>query len=512
MIRDTGDRQREKWAMLCTFLAMLAAHAYRYMALGFTDDSVEIVQRTDRYWQIALGRWLQPVYWELRGDIVVPYLIGLLSCLFLGAAVCLIVRMLDLRSKSAIAMLCALLAGNATLTFSNATFISWSDVYMLAMLLAVAAVALWLRGGWYTALSPVLLCASLALYQSYFQVAVLLFLVVLCRRAAQKEDLRRLIGAGFLALGILLAGLLLYDASVSVVDWKTGIARATSYNGIGNVGGYALSDMPGLLAQTWSYPFRFFLKPDANNPAFTAMLYYGLIVFTAPALAALIFARRLDAPHAVFMLVMTALMPLGMNCVYFISKGLADELMVYSFYVFFAYPIWLAEQLEPAVKAERLRIVRGAMAAAVALIFLNNAVYANQQYVRRDLEFQSTLSVMTRVIDRAEQTEGYEPGVTPVALVGTMYDSPLAMERPGFERLYELSETMNRNLYATSSEEYYPDYFWRILGYPFNLLGNNDRSRVAEMDVVRGMPAFPAKDSVQMIDGTLVIKLGETVK
>ena len=97
MIRDTGDRQREKWAMLCTFLAMLVAHAYRYMALGFTDDSVEIVQRTDRYWQIALGRWLQPVYWELRGDIVVPYLIGLLSCLFLGAAVCLIVRMLDLR-------------------------------------------------------------------------------------------------------------------------------------------------------------------------------------------------------------------------------------------------------------------------------------------------------------------------------------------------------------------------------------------------------------------------------
>ena len=141
MIRNTGDRQREKWAMLCTFLAMLVAHAYRYMALGFTDDSVEIVQRTDRYWQIALGRWMQPVYWELRGDIVAPYLIGLLSCLFLGAAVCLIVHMLDLRSKGSIAMLCALLAGNATLTFSNATYISWSDVYMLALLLAVAAAA-----------------------------------------------------------------------------------------------------------------------------------------------------------------------------------------------------------------------------------------------------------------------------------------------------------------------------------------------------------------------------------
>lgn len=510
MNRDVCGRGRAKWAMLCTFVAMLAAHAYRYMTLGYTDDSVEIVQCTDRYWQIALGRWLQPVYWEARGDIVAPYLIGLLSCLFLGAAVCLLVHMLDLRSKGAIAMLCALLAGNATLTFSNATFISWSDVYMLALLLAVAATAAWARGGWYTLLSPALLCASLALYQSYFQVAVLLFLIVLCRRAAQGEDMRRLIGAGFLALGILLAGLLLYDASVRVVGWRTGIERATSYNGIGNVGGYALADIPGLLAQTWIYPFRYFLNPYANHPALTAALYFGLMAFTLPALAALIRVRRLSGAHTAFMLVMTALMPLGMNAVYFISKGLADPLMVYSFYVFFAYPIWLAEQLKPAMGEKSRRLLQSAMAAAVAVIFLGNAVYANQQYVSRDLEFQSTLSVMTRVIDRAEQTEGYEPGMTPVAIVGTMYDSPLAMQRPGFEHLYCLSETMNRNLYATSSEEYYPDYFWRILGYPFNFVGEYERGRIAERPEVRDMPAFPARDSVQMIDGTLVIRLGKS--
>ena len=40
MNRDVCGRERAKWAMLCTLLAMLAAHAYRYMTLGFTDDSV----------------------------------------------------------------------------------------------------------------------------------------------------------------------------------------------------------------------------------------------------------------------------------------------------------------------------------------------------------------------------------------------------------------------------------------------------------------------------------------
>lgn len=509
MNRDVCGRERAKWSMLCTLLAMPAVHAYRYMTLGFTDDSVEIVQRTDRYWQIALGRWMQPVYWELRGDIVAPYLIGLLSCLFLGAAVCLIVHMLDLRSKGSIAMLCALLAGNATLTFSNATYISWSDVYMLALLLAVAAAAAWARGGGYTLLSPALLCASLALYQSYFQVAVLLCLVVLCRRAAQKEDLRRLIGAGFLALGILLAGLLLYDASVRVVGWKTGIARSTTYNGIGNVGGYDLSEIPGLICDTWLFPFRYFLNPETNNPAVSAVLYLGLMALTIPALIALVRMRRLDAAHAGFMVVMTALMPLGMDVVYFICKGFSHTLMIYAFFVFFAYPLWLLEQLWREGKGLWLR---WAAAAAVSLLFLNNAVYANQQYVRRDLEFQSTLSVMTRVIDRAEQTEGYEPGYTPVAIVGTMYDSPLVLDRPGFESLYAVNATANNNHYATSSEEFYPDYFWRILGYPFNFVGEYERGRIAEKPEVRDMPAFPAKDSVKMIDGTLVIRLGNSAK
>ena len=56
------------------------------------------------------------------------------------------------------------------------------------------------------------------------------------------------------------------------------------------------------------------------------------------------------------------------------------------------------------------------------------------------------------IIDRAEQTEGYEPGYTPVAIVGTMYDSPLVLDRPGFESLYAVNATANNNHYATSSE------------------------------------------------------------
>jgi len=339
------DRWAARHSLMYTCLAMLAAHAYRYLTLGYTDDSVQIVQSTDRTWQIALGRFLQPVYWRLRGDIVAPYLIGVLSCLWLSAAVYLIVRMMGMRSRVSIALTCALLAGNATLTFSNATFISWSDVYMLSLLLATASVAVWQRGRGGVLLSPFLICASLALYQSYFQVAVLLYLMVLCRRTMDGEPLGGLIRSGFAALAALIAGLLLYSGALRVVEGLTGIGRTTTYNGIGNIGGYALADVPRLLGETWLYPFRYFLSPETHNPRVTSALYPGLFAVAVLALVALIRARGLPVGHAALALALTLLMPLGMNAVYFISKGVVHSLTIYSFFVFFAYPIWLLEKI-----------------------------------------------------------------------------------------------------------------------------------------------------------------------
>ena len=54
----------------------------------------------------------------------------------------------------------------------------------------------------------------------------------------------------------------------------------------------------------------------------------------------------------------------------------------------------------------------------LALILFDKTVFANQLYLKKELEIDSTLSVMTRVLDRLEQTEGYAVGETPVAMAG----------------------------------------------------------------------------------------------
>lgn len=179
--------------------------------------------------------------------------------------------------------------------------------------------------------------------------------------------------------------------------------------------------------------------------------------------------------------------------------------MCYSFFLFFLFPISLAERL----KAERLassRAMSAILTIAFSALYLCNITFANQLYLRRDLEMQSTLSLMSRVIDRIEQTEGYVPGETPVAFIGTLFDSPLAMARPGFEPLSSLMGS--NNLYAITSEDYFPWYIQQVLGYPMQILSEPDRVQMAFREDILALPIFPEDGCCQMIDGTLVIRLG----
>ena len=66
-----------------------AAYLSRFVSFGFTHDSLQIDQSGGALFQISLGRFVQPLYWLVRGDIVMPYVVGLLAFAFLGASLCL---------------------------------------------------------------------------------------------------------------------------------------------------------------------------------------------------------------------------------------------------------------------------------------------------------------------------------------------------------------------------------------------------------------------------------------
>ncbi len=95
-----------------------------------------------------------------------------ISLLWLSAGISLLVALLDVKSRVAIALICGILSTNAVLSVSFATYLSWCDIYTLSFLLSVFSVYILRRFKFGFLIGAIPLAAVLALYQSYLETAV----------------------------------------------------------------------------------------------------------------------------------------------------------------------------------------------------------------------------------------------------------------------------------------------------------------------------------------------------
>ena len=121
--------------------------------------------------------------------------------------------------------------------------------------------------------------------------------------------------------------------------------------------------------------------------------------------------------------------------------------------------------------------------------------------MKKGLEKNATLVLAARVMDRIELTEGYIPGVTPVAFVGRLdQNEVLNQGRDAFEDLDHTAGLWSDYAATYNFGRYLTDY----LKAPLIWDTETDFSQLAE---VAAMPALPAAGAVEMIDGTVVVKL-----
>ena len=137
----------------------------------------------------------------------------------------------------------------------------------------------------------------------------------------------------------------------------------------------------------------------------------------------------------------------------------------------------------------------------IIVISWANVKTANAAYTKKELEYQQTLSLMTRVVERMETTEGYIPGETPVAFIGRLDFE----KRDYFADLYNING--QKYLSTISSENYVACYFDYVLHRPLNIVNARTRDEIAEMDEVKEMAYFPDVTCIKMINGTLVVKM-----
>ena len=505
--------------MLYTFLLGMAAHAYGFFNFTISHDSLEALYSgtAETEWKISLGRIFVPVYRIVtRGMLTTPWMIGLLALAWIGLSVYFVVRLLDFtESRLMIALTAGILTVNPVVTALTATFLHDLDVDMFALFLMVAAVWLWRkyrRGFW---AGMWLVAAGLGLYQSYLSVVIALVMIISMKGILEGNAQSRVIFAGIKGIFMVLGGGIIYLILTNAVCYFTGIPLSDSYNSISQMGNFSgsVSELFWGMLKAYYYWLMYFLNPASMYSSKAVMAVNLLLGICAAGIILTVFTeKKLGIAEKLLLVCLGGLLPLGMNLSSVLSGGMLHGLMMYSFCLIYLLALFLgAWRCQGAARkgAKVARYVQIAMMGCVAFVIWNGIPVANAGYLKKDLERQQTLSLMTRVVMEMDKEEEYKRGETTVAFVGKID----MREMPGFETFSGNGNTSGvQGLTETDQIKNYRDYeayFRYILNVPVKLCTEEQRLDFWNRPEVEAMPVFPAEGSIEMVDGMMVIKMGE---
>lgn len=504
-----SDLPRLKRVFFCTLIFSLAAHAYMYFAFAPSHDSLSTLINTvgDGNHQLSLGRFLQPVYWLLRGRLPAPWLVGMLSILYLTAGSYFILAVLGIERRFSTVLLCGVFSTNLAVIATNATYLYSSDMYMLALACAGAGVWLWERlpPRWGTLAAIPCFTCCMGLYQAYIDVAIGLALLLLIRHIIEGEKFsilwKRAVRYGL----SLLAGAVLYYAMVEFSLSLTGVAMAAGYNSLGNLLGSGLPALLRLIPLAYWDFFWFFMGARSYNPLHVRLCVIALGLLGVWQWVGMIRAQHIRRSELFALLLCVLLLPLGLNFVYVLSAGMVHNLMVYSFFLVYAA---LLLPFEASDSPRRSGFVcRTTISLICAYMVFFNIVFANGAYYKKQLIYEASSQHAFAIVERMEADPEYEPGVTPVALIGSFPQSRMAWETDMYFTMYrDVTGLQDESSFTYDST--FASYCRYALGHSINLIPEGDQLlEIQNRPSTLQMPLFPQDGSCQMIDGVMVVRL-----
>lgn len=516
LFRQKLDTPRKQmyFALAAVFVWGLFAHGYGFFHTLASHDSLNEFNAADggNAWKIQLGRVLVPLYRAVfRTDLTLPWMIGILSLVWTGLAVYLVLRIFQIQSKGFAFLTAGIFTANITVIAGISTYINDHDGNMFALLCAVGAVYLWRKCAWGALPGAALVAVSIGIYQSYISVTITLVLFVCILELMNEKRFRQVFVDGLKAVGMLLLGGILYYLLMQLVLKTTG---STLSSGGSNSLETAMALTPQTILSLSVSAYRdaairlmevLSPYPDGLVKGITLALGLGIVAAVAVSLG----NKRIGWMEKALCLVLLCLIPLGMHILFVLTFSIVHDLMVFALWLFYLLGLlmihWLAERI-PAGKIDAGKILRGISLSMVFVLLYGNVQTANGVYLKKDLEREAFLSLMTRVVYRMESCDGYEPGTTPVVFVGDA--EQLISVIPGFEEYRRITGADFAQTTSMQTNYRAQRYIYYVMGNPAVMAQEPVWSAMQQDPRVARMPSYPEEGSVQILDDVMVVKLG----
>ncbi len=488
------------WVWLCRFfaenkvpfmaslIAGLATHGFALTNKLVNHDEIESLFGKGA--TITSGRWGLELVKLLFPDWSMPWIYGGISIVLMALAVCLAVRLLNIRSKPLQAIFAMLVLSFPSLT-GNFCFMFTSSAYALSFLLAVLSVYEFLRGGWlHAAVSVLCLVFALSMYQAYIAVAASIYVVLMTARALDGVSVKDNVLYGLKALAVMALSIGIYYAVTLLVFKFTG-AQFNTYVTENVTGELGLMRKVRMAYDAFFYIFSFrnfyLVTSEASR-------YVHIVLCLAAILGLAVGRKPVNVLMAAFL---TALLPLSICCMYLImSNSSIHTLVMYSFVAVYMLLMVVLERAD----FKGAGWVKDAAALLLMVIVVSNVYFGNMSYLKLKLQYENAYAFYSSLMTQVKETEGFEEG-TELAVIGRQDN--LLHSFPQLDT--ELLMGPNSDLVNIYSRENFIKYY---LGFDIPFASEEKTAALSEDARVAEMAEYPYYGSVQKIDDCIVVKLG----
>jgi hypothetical protein len=191
-------------------------------------------------------------------------------------------------------------------------------------------------------------------------------------------------------------------------------------------------------------------------------------------------------------------MPLAMEICKVLTNGMSHTLMIYATSLTYIFVLLLLNEY----KYDKLKILSIII---ILIVFIGNIRMANTLYILKDTSKEITEHYLNRVLYSIESYESYIPEKTKVLFVG--YPNIKKTFNNATDNLRDLAGASNEFSLMTIDASRYNFYFKNILNTNVNVIEKPTDNESFD-EIIENMPIYPNKESIQLFDGVLIVKLG----
>lgn len=515
-IKIISDKEKIN-IFLVTIISSMVLHFQLY-ALMITgpDTLINSMYHQADIWEAMLLRFGLDFIQAIKGNIVSPILATLLSSIFLGITVVLVIDIFKIQNKYLKYLTSILFVVSPNIS-ATLTFFYCSDAYILGMLLATLSVYIIRRfenRKWPIFIGGLLLALAMGIYQTYLSVTMVLsvatLLIDLLNNKENKKVFLNL--SKYIIMGIV--GICLFYV-LSHITLLLKNLPISSYSGANKIGLSSLLNLPKLLPESYQSFFNYYFTDEIipNTIWHTNILYILIFVIELFAIIYIVIKNKVykKLTNTILIVFGIVIIPMCIGIIEIIVPDVDIHIlmacsMIYIFPLFF-------KVLEMLPKGKIHRVLKYVVVVCSLLIAWNYTWQDNASYIAINTMQNQAINTATRIVNQIEELDEYNPQMPVLLLGGLENNKYFSRENTSIEAKKIFDRTWGfiseKSTIWWGNLDSWRKIFYEYVGVNLNLVSEGECKEILESDEFKNMKYYPEKDGIKVINGTVVVKLSD---